>query len=194
MLYLPPSPLSLPPLSPSLPPLSPSLPSLPPLSPSPLSLPPSSIPPSPLSLPSSKGLNDLDVEGDWLVQRQALWVPPQEVQERFRPDIPHTGPDWSYSHADGYQQCVYTFRLEECALVGLLNSSILCSDYNIYVPLSHLVPDLLLTDLPPHLMVDKSQLLFNPKDTSTRLGRGGAGENIAVCVHVQYNVHLQLYM
>lgn len=119
----------------------------------------------------------MDVEGEWLVQRQALWVPPRELIEALDSSISHTSSDWSYSHSDGQQQQVYTFKLEECALIGLVNSSILCSDFNVYVPLSHLVPDLFLTDLPPHLMVDQKQLEFNPKDVSTRLGRGGAGES-----------------
>ena len=56
-----------------------------------------------------------------------------------------------------------------------LQDTILCSDYNVHVPLSHIVPDLLLTDLPKEFIVNTSQLDFDPKDPSTRLGRGGAG-------------------
>ncbi len=51
----------------------------------------------------------------------------------------------------------------------------MCSEYNVLVPLSHIVPDLLLSDLPKDLIIDTSLLDFNPKDPSTRLGRGGAG-------------------
>ena len=59
--------------------------------------------------------------------------------------------------------------------VFYIQDTIYCSDYNVCVPLSYLVPDLLLTDLPPSLMLDESVFEFNPKDHSTRLGRGGAG-------------------
>ena len=45
----------------------------------------------------------------------------------------------------------------------------------VHVPLSHIVPDLLLTDLPKEFIVNTSQLDFDPKEPSTRLGRGGAG-------------------
>ena len=53
--------------------------------------------------------------------------------------------------------------------------TIYCADYDVHVPLSSLVPDLLMTDLPPNLIIDQSVFEFNPKDLSTRLGRGGAG-------------------
>lgn len=30
------------------------------------------------------GLNDIDVDGEWLVQRQVLWRVPQNIVERFQ--------------------------------------------------------------------------------------------------------------
>ena len=68
-----------------------------------------------------------------------------------------------------------TFQLDTCAAEALIGDTIICREYNVRVPLRHLVPDLLLTDLPADLQIDQSQLEFNPKNSATRLGRGGAG-------------------
>ena len=70
---------------------------------------------------------------------------------------------------------VFVFQLEHCAAESLLGDTILCPDYNIRIPLHHLVPDLLLTDLPTALKIDTSMFEFNPQDPATKLGRGGAG-------------------
>ena len=55
------------------------------------------------------------------------------------------------------------FDLDACAADALKGDTIVCSDYNVRIPLHHLVPDLLLTDLPQQLRIDTSQFEFNPK-------------------------------
>ena len=55
------------------------------------------------------------------------------------------------------------FDVDACAADALKGDTIVCVDYNVRIPLSHLVPDLLLTDLPPQLRIDASQFEFNPK-------------------------------
>ena len=68
-----------------------------------------------------------------------------------------------------------TFQVDTCAAEALIGDTIICREYNVRVPLRHLVPDILLTDLPADLQIDQSQLEYNPRDPATRLGRGGAG-------------------
>ena len=55
------------------------------------------------------------------------------------------------------------FGLEACAADALKGDTVICSDYKVHIPLKHLVPDLLLTDLPPQFEIDTSQFEFNPK-------------------------------
>lgn len=70
---------------------------------------------------------------------------------------------------------MHIFSLEDCAAAALIEDTIHCKEYNVDVPLIDLVPDLLLTDLPPQWHLDISRFEFNPADISTRLGAGGAG-------------------
>lgn len=124
------------------------------------------------------GLNDIDVEGDWLVQRQVLWRVPDEVlnrQKKAEKGSKKKRTPWGVSPEDSQRGEMYIFALEICASHALDGDTILCQDYNIRVPLHHLVPDLLLTDLPQDLRIDLSQFQFDPRDPATRLGRGGAG-------------------
>ena len=67
------------------------------------------------------------------------------------------------------------YSLEECALRARSSRTIYSHDYNTDVPLEHLVPELLLTDLPAELNMDVDQLQYNPDDYSTLMGVGGAG-------------------
>ena len=80
----------------------------------------------------------------------------------------------THTHTHTHTQ-VYIFQLEHCAAEALVGDTILCPDYKVRVPLHHLVPDLLLPDLPAALKVDTCQFEFNPQDPATKLGRGGAG-------------------
>jgi hypothetical protein len=62
------------------------------------------------------GLNDLDIDGEWLVERQALWVVPNELKpplydEELQLDQPF--------FSDPVLQDVYIFKLEDCALKAL---------------------------------------------------------------------------
>jgi leucine-rich repeat kinase 1 len=121
------------------------------------------------------GLNDLDVEGEWLVQRQVLWkVPGELLQSRAGHKSRSRREQWSL-FPDGEQEELVMFQVDACAAEALIGDTIVCRDCNVRVPLRHLVPDLLLTDLPADLQVDQSQLEYNPRDPATRLGRGGAG-------------------
>ena len=61
------------------------------------------------------GLNDLDIDGEWLVERQALWVVPPELKESLTSDAP----DPSDCFYDPLNQEVYVFKLEDCALKAL---------------------------------------------------------------------------
>lgn len=67
------------------------------------------------------------------------------------------------------------FPLEECALQARSSRTIFSNEYNTDVPLEHLVPELLLTDLPGELGMDVKQLEYKPEDYSTLMGVGGAG-------------------
>ena len=67
------------------------------------------------------------------------------------------------------------FSLEDCALQARSSRTIFSSEYNTDVPLEHLVPELLLTDLPAELGMDVGQLEYQPEDYSTLMGVGGAG-------------------
>ena len=58
---------------------------------------------------------------------------------------------------------VIMYDLDACAADALKGDTVVCSDYNVRIPLKHLIPDLLLTDLPTHFIIDNSQLEFNPK-------------------------------
>ena len=58
---------------------------------------------------------------------------------------------------------IVIYPLEKCAAEALIGDTIECSEYNVRIPLSYLVPDLLLTDLPQHLTVDVAQFQFTPQ-------------------------------
>ena len=58
---------------------------------------------------------------------------------------------------------IVIYPLEKCAAEALIGDTIECTEYSLRIPLSYLVPDLLLTDLPPHLTVDIAQFQFNPQ-------------------------------
>ena len=67
------------------------------------------------------------------------------------------------------------FSLENCAMQAMSSHTIFSRDYNTDVPLEHLVPELLLTDLPAELSMDTAELQYTPEDYSTLMGVGGAG-------------------
>jgi len=55
------------------------------------------------------------------------------------------------------------YDLDACAADALKGDTVVCQDYKVRIPLKHLVPDLLLTDLPSQFNIDASQFEFNPK-------------------------------
>lgn len=77
-----------------------------------------------LSFPPSLhsiGLNDLDIDGEWLVERQALWVVPcglkEEDSELQCSDQP--------LFVDPVTQEVFIYKLEDCALKALQEVTVL---------------------------------------------------------------------
>lgn len=153
----------------------------------------------------SAGLNELDVEGDWLVTRQVLWMVPHQVldkaltlkEDRKAESSTRTNRSWSLTDTSPQQRgevserkkrelihvnmcvrvCVQmiVFDLDACAADALKGDTIVCSEYKVRIPLHHLVPDLLLTDLPPQLKIDSSQFEFNPKVRAGRVESLGGG-------------------
>ncbi|XP_028406855.1 leucine-rich repeat serine/threonine-protein kinase 1-like [Dendronephthya gigantea] len=68
------------------------------------------------------------------------------------------------------------FSLMECAAAAVDYTEIACPEHvDRPVKLSSLIPDLVLSDLPPELLIDRNVFLYNPTDEN-RLGSGGAGE------------------
>ncbi len=73
------------------------------------------------------------------------------------------------------------YDLDMCAADALKGDTVVCQDYKVRIPLRHLVPDLLLTDLPPQFSIDASQFEFNPK-VSGGCVLGGVVELLVICV------------
>lgn len=70
---------------------------------------------------------------------------------------------------------VYQFMLLTCALAATNFQLISCPNHpRDHVSLDLVVPDLTLTDLPRHFVINREQFVFEPSD-KTRLGEGGAG-------------------
>lgn len=70
----------------------------------------------------------------------------------------------------------YNFTLPTCAATALNFETIACPYHpDKVVSLQHLIPDLLMADLPRHLLVDPSQFKFEARE-SQRIGGGGSGE------------------
>lgn len=70
----------------------------------------------------------------------------------------------------------YNFTLPTCAAAALNFATINCPYHpETVVSLDELIPDLLMTDLPRNLLVERSEFTHKT-DASSRLGGGGAGE------------------
>eukprot|EP00731_Ephydatia_muelleri_P016582 Em0009g1006a len=122
------------------------------------------------------GLNDFDVEGICLVQRLVMWRVPTQLCPPEVEQTPRRSGGWNlFAGSQEPHGEVLVFSLERCAAEALAGDSIQVHSYRVRVPLTHLVPDLLLTDLPDDMKVDHSQFDFNPKDPANVLGRGGSG-------------------
>ena len=85
------------------------------------------------------------------------------------------------------------FTLEQCAAEALAGDYLLAHSYRVSIPLTHLVPDLLLTDLPNDMKVDHSQFDFNPRDPTSVLGRGGSGKVGLGTIQKRTFRHMVLY-
>ena len=70
----------------------------------------------------------------------------------------------------------HSFTLPTCAATALSFETIACPYHpDKVVSLQLLIPDLLMADLPRHLLVDLSQFKFEASE-SQRIGGGGSGE------------------
>lgn len=70
----------------------------------------------------------------------------------------------------------YNFTLPTCAATALSFSTIACPYHpDKVVSLHQLIPDLLMADLPRHLLVEIGQFKFEPREIN-RIGSGGSGE------------------
>ena len=89
---------------------------------------------------------------------------------------PVQGSEGNLWHHFRNPQYVRQFELPTCALAAVNHETIICAEHpGVPVALSSLVPDLLLSDLPPYLLIDTDKFEFEPIE-SNRLGEGGAGE------------------
>ena len=67
------------------------------------------------------------------------------------------------------------FYLLTCACAASSYQAITCNKHpDVHVDLNLLVPDLMLSDLPPHFVIDPTTFIFTPSE-ETRLDEGGAG-------------------
>lgn len=108
------------------------------------------------------GLNEYNDDGTPIVQREVVWLIPTVHNESARV-------------SPGSRKAM-VFPLEVCCFLALTTDHIPVRSCGVSVPLEHLVPDILLTDLEPEWIIDRDEFVFNPKDPSTCLGQGGSGE------------------
>ena len=124
------------------------------------------------------GLEDLDEYGQMTVQRM---IPCPSCTTSFRQQqlsqyIEDNGKLFGLLHHLRNPAFVHQFSLSVCALAAVGHDEIACEKHaEEAVALAHLVPDLLLSDLPPSLLIDRKQLDFQPTEKN-KLGGGGAGE------------------
>ena len=70
--------------------------------------------------------------------------------------------------------CV-VYPLELCCVWAFSCDTIVARKFNVSVPLDHLIPDILMTDLPKELQVESNQFQFD-QNPAFCLGRGGFGK------------------
>lgn len=80
------------------------------------------------------------------------------------------------------------FDLDACAADALKGDTVVCQDYNVRIPLRHLVPDLLLTDLPQQFIIDTSQFEFNPKVEGNGCGSPDHKPVVGVVLKLMYAI------
>ena len=69
------------------------------------------------------------------------------------------------------------YWLELCCVWALSSDTIVARKYNVRVPLTHLIPDILITDLPDELKVERGAFQFD-ETTAVHLGHGGFGKAV----------------
>ena len=124
------------------------------------------------------GLIGADIYGQDLVQQQVLWkVSPQYSIKLQESDLEYAT-SWDLLLGPEAADEVHAlFPLKLCCIQALSSDTIVFEKFNVRVPLDHLIPDILMTELPEDLTVDPSQFEFNPHDPAKLLGIGSAGEN-----------------
>ena len=134
------------------------------------------LPTLPAHTPETLGLNDFDVEGIRPVQRLVMWKAPPPLCAPQTEQANRKSGSWNLLYnVQEPQGEMLVFTLDQCATEALVGECIQSHTYRVSIPLTHLVPDILLTDLPQDLKVDYSQFEFNSKDPTSVLGRGGSG-------------------
>ena len=71
---------------------------------------------------------------------------------------------------------VHAFTYESCALAVIQGSKqICCEKTGVKLALDRLIPELVMADLPPNLLIDPTHLQLDYHDCNTILGRGAFG-------------------
>ena len=108
-----------------------------------------------------------------------MWkVPVQYTEKR---DVPKSTRPWDLLSGSQEPEAVYALLpLKLCCFQALSCDTITARGFNVRVPLDHLIPDILMTDLPEELKIDLSQFEFDPDDPAKLLGVGSAGKDGAI--------------
>ena len=124
------------------------------------------------------GLEDIDEFGEMMVQRM---IPCATCALNLsNNDLPKYATDpeqlTQISNLMRNPEHVKQFPLTVCAMAALRCDKLQCDNHlDEPVLLVHMVPDLLLSDLPTSMVLDKAKFEFEAND-ETKLGTGGAGE------------------
>ncbi|XP_048583428.1 leucine-rich repeat serine/threonine-protein kinase 1 isoform X2 [Nematostella vectensis] len=119
------------------------------------------------------GLDDTDNFGYPLVRRL---IPCPKCTTDIRKRPPSLRRSCSMEFPSQRLQRPFNFTLPTCAAAALMFSTISCPYHpDSVVCLDELVPDLMMTDLPRHLLVERCDFSYRD-DAASRLGGGGAGE------------------
>lgn len=126
------------------------------------------------------GLDDVDNIGCSLVQKLVgCPICQRKYRKHLTIDLDKLKPQEFYNEMYSRYfrdvEHVTQFYLLTCASAATNYQAITCNKHpDDYVHLKLLVPDLMLSDLPSHYVIDASRFEFTPSE-KTRLGEGGAG-------------------
>ena len=121
-----------------------------------------------------KGLHNVDGDGRWLVQHQVLWMVPSQYTRLSQQDRAQGISSRSPSSEELNAVCVVCL-LEFCCAWALSHDAIIIKKFNVRVLLAHIIPDVLMMDLPKELKVEYNHFQFDPSPSNC-LGQGGFGK------------------